>query len=92
MSAMRHVSIKISGKVQGVFFRASTKDAAEKFAICGFVRNERDGSVYIEAEGEEDNLKQFVAWCHHGPGRAEVDNVDLKVGNVQGFVRFEVRR
>ena len=89
---MNHVSIKISGRVQGVFFRASTKDAAEKFGIRGFVRNERDGSVYIEAEGEEDDLKQFVAWCHHGPVRAEVTNVELKEGPVQGFKRFEISR
>jgi acylphosphatase len=48
---MNHVSIRISGKVQGVFFRASTKGKAEQYGINGFVRNEKDGSVYIEAEG-----------------------------------------
>jgi len=89
---MKHISIRITGKVQGVFFRASTKDIAEKYGIHGFVRNERDGSVYIEAEGEEENMKQFVAWCHHGPMRAEIQRVDLKEGSVQGFIRFEITR
>lgn len=89
---MKHISIKISGKVQGVYFRASTKDIAEKWDIKGFVRNERDGSVYIEAEGEDENLKQFVAWCHHGPAHANVQHLDLKEGIVQGFTRFEITR
>ncbi|HEY3429355.1 MAG TPA: acylphosphatase [Cyclobacteriaceae bacterium] len=89
---MKHVSLKVSGKVQGVFFRASTIDVAEKFGINGFVRNEHDGSVYIEAEGEEENLKQFVEWCRHGPARAKVSNVDLKEGSVQWFTKFEIRR
>jgi len=89
---MKHVSLKISGKVQGVYFRASTKDIAEKYEIKGFVRNERDGSVYIEAEGEDENLKQFVAWCHHGPMHATVQRVDLKEGSVQGFSTFEITR
>jgi acylphosphatase len=65
---------------------------AEQYSINGFVRNEKDGSVYIEAEGEEENLKQFVAWCHHGPPHAEVQQVDLKEGSVQGFKKFEITR
>jgi acylphosphatase len=89
---MKHISIKISGKVQGVFFRASTINIAEKWDIKGFVRNERDGSVYVEAEGEDENLKQFVTWCHHGPLHAEVKHVDIAEGSVQGFTKFEIRR
>jgi acylphosphatase len=89
---MNHVSIRISGKVQGVYFRASTKATAEKFGIKGFVRNESDGSVYIVAEGEEESLKQFVAWCHHGPSHAEVSNVDLNEGPVQGHTSFDIKR
>jgi acylphosphatase len=49
----KHFNIRISGRVQGVFFRASTKAKAEELGISGFVQNEPDGSVYIEAEGEE---------------------------------------
>jgi acylphosphatase len=89
---MKHVSIKISGNVQGVFFRASTKEKADALGVTGFVRNEKDGSVYVEAEAEGETLKQFVAWCYHGPSRAEVKNVSLEEGGIQGFSKFEVKR
>ena len=89
---MNHVSMKISGKVQGVFFRASTKEIADYYGINGFVRNEKDGSVYIEAEGEEGNLKHFVAWCQHGPTHAVVRKVDLRDGSIRGFNGFEIKR
>lgn len=89
---MKHVSIQVYGKVQGVFFRASTKETAEQLKIRGFVRNERDGSVYIEAEGEDENLQQFIAWCHRGPSHAEVKGVNIEVGSIQGFIKFEIRR
>jgi len=48
---MKHLNITVKGVVQGVFFRASTKDQADQLGICGLVRNEQDGSVYVEAEG-----------------------------------------
>lgn len=89
---MKRLTIKISGKVQGVFFRASTKDVADKLGIAGFVKNTTDGSVYIEVEGEEEKLTQFVAWCHHGPLRAVVESVDVEEGSIQGFTTFEVKR
>ncbi len=89
---MKHVSIQVSGKVQGVFFRASTKDVAEELGITGFVRNESDGSVYIEAEGEDEKLKKFEEWCHHGPKHALVNQVRLKEGSVKGFTKFDIRR
>lgn len=89
---MKHISIKISGSVQGIFFRASTKDMADQMCIKGFVRNERDGSVYVEAEGEDENLKQFVSWCHRGSSQAEVKNVYIEEGNLQRFTKFEIRR
>jgi len=89
---MKHLSIKVSGKVQGVFFRASTKDIAGKIELTGFVQNEQDGSVYIEAEGEEEKLKQFVEWCHHGPARAIVERMHIEEGSLKGFTKFEVKR
>ncbi len=87
---MKHLSIKVSGKVQGVFFRASTKNVADKLEITGFVRNEKDGSVYIEAEGEDERLKQFAEWCHHGPPQAIVENSIAAEGSIQGFAKFKV--
>jgi acylphosphatase len=90
---MNHLSIKVSGKVQGVFFRASTKDMADEIGIKGFVRNESDGSVYIEAEADDERLNEFIAWCHHGPSHAVVENMQVeKGGSIQNFTKFEVRR
>ncbi|MBL4736088.1 MAG: acylphosphatase, partial [Flavobacteriales bacterium] len=61
---MIHYKIRIEGKVQGVWFRASTRDEAGRLGLRGFVRNEPDGSVYAEVEGEENEINEFVKWCH----------------------------
>jgi acylphosphatase len=89
---MKHFKISVSGKVQGVFFRVSTKEQADLLGIKGFVRNEPNGDVYIEAEGEEGNLQDFLKWCGHGPSRAHVDNLKIEEGLLKDFVRFEVSR
>jgi acylphosphatase len=89
---MKHFAIRVSGKVQGVFFRASTKEEADKLGIKGFVRNENNGDVYIEAEGEENPLLKFLKWCEHGPGRARVDNIQVEEGPIKNFKHFEVSR
>ncbi|MFZ2905897.1 MAG: acylphosphatase [Cyclobacteriaceae bacterium] len=89
---MKHLAIHVSGKVQGVFFRASAKGKADELNITGVVRNEKDGSVYIEAEGKDENLKQFVAWCHQGPAKAEVARVVVNEGTIRHFKTFEIKR
>lgn len=75
---MKHLNIKIFGRVQGVFFRANAKKKADELQITGFARNETDGSVYVEAEGEKENLEKFLEWCHHGPPSARIDKVESK--------------
>ncbi len=75
--AIKHLSVKVFGRVQGVFFRHSAKQKAKELGIKGFVRNEPDGTVYIEAEGEEENLEQFLDWCHRGPFLAKVKKVEF---------------
>lgn len=87
-----HVNIVITGKVQGVYYRASTKQKADELGIKGFVRNEPDGSVYVEAEASQEVLKQFVSWCHRGPERAQVEHVKITEALLKNFVEFEVRR
>ena len=74
---MKHINIKVKGKVQGVFFRASTKAVADQMGIKGLVRNEKDGSVYIEAEANETFLDIFVEWCNEGPDKSVVENVEV---------------
>ncbi len=88
----KHFNITIKGKVQGVFFRASAKQMADLLGIKGFVRNEPNEGVYIEAEGEEELLIKFTQWCHHGPNRAEVEKVSITDGTVANFEGFEIRR
>jgi len=88
----KHYNIRVHGEVQGVFFRASARTHAQALDISGFAQNENDGSVYIEAEGEEENLKQFVEWCHRGPERAVVTSVQVDESAFQGLSSFEVNR
>jgi len=87
----KHFHIRVRGFVQGVFFRYTAKEEAEKLHISGFARNEPDGSVYIEAEGEEEDLNRFLTWCHNGPGAAKVKNVEVGDGEVRDFQEFEIR-
>ena len=68
----------ISGRVQGVWFRASTKDKAEQLGITGWVRNTFDGNVEAVFEGEEEIIRKMLDWCHQGPPLAEVKNVEVK--------------
>ncbi|HET7179791.1 MAG TPA: acylphosphatase [Chryseosolibacter sp.] len=88
----KHFAIKISGVVQGVYFRASTRERADALKITGFVRNEPDGSVYVEAEGDESNLDVFIQWCHQGPAHAVVEKCEVQSGTVKGFSSFTIQR
>lgn len=89
---VRHYNIKVYGRVQGVFFRASTKTKADEFNITGFVRNERDETVYIEAEGEEENLQKFIEWCKQGPKYAIVEQCEIEEADLRSFNGFMVLR
>jgi len=87
----KDLSIKIYGKVQGVSFRYFASQKALELGIFGFVRNESDDTVYIEAEGEEKNLKKFLAWCRKGPKAARVEKVEFVFrDNLNNFTGFEV--
>lgn len=91
MDPKKYFIIKVTGKVQGVFFRASTAQKANELQIKGFVKNENDGSVYIEAIGEESNLKNFILWCHNGPEKAIVSKVETTaVEKGKNFEDFKV--
>ena len=77
MEEKLHYRIKISGQVQGVGFRWNAAHQAKKFGINGFARNAPDGSLYIEAEGSEDQLGKFVEWCKRGPRSAMVESLNF---------------
>ncbi len=71
------VRLIVSGRVQGVFFRASARHQATRLGIAGWARNEPDGTVVIEAEGPPETVERFVDWCGAGPPEAEVEGVDV---------------
>ena len=75
---MKAFKATVSGKVQGVWFRDSTRQEAIKLKVTGWVKNIPDGTVYLEAEGEENNLKSLERWLHIGSPYSRVDRVDLQ--------------
>lgn len=84
--------LKIYGLVQGVFFRASTRDAALRLGLGGWVRNSPDGSVEAVFEGDEETVARAVKWCEEGPTGSRVDEVDVQWGGYTGeFEGFKVR-
>lgn len=87
-----HINIVVTGKVQGVFFRASTMDKALDLDITGFVKNQKDGSVYIEAEGDPQRLDELVEWCKKGSQFSRVELVEVNHSEVEGFNEFSIRR
>ncbi len=89
---MKHLNIQVVGHVQGVFYRGCTKEKADELGVKGFVRNEPDGSVYLEAEGDHDTLEKLLTWCRQGPARAKVENVITTETTIIGFKRFEIIR
>jgi acylphosphatase len=91
-SNIKHYAVCVSGHVQGVFYRASAAEKARELNLAGFVRNEKDGSVYIEAEGQEHELLAFIEWARRGPARARVASCKVSEGVVKHFSQFEIQR
>ncbi len=86
---LKAVIIQVFGRVQGVGFRFYTEQKAKELNIAGFVQNKGDGSVYIEAEGNADDLDAFVDWCKTGPRWAKVRNCivsEMPPLHIEGFV------
>lgn len=88
---IKHCAIRISGQVHGVSFRYYAKAQADALGLVGLVRNEPDGTVYIEAQGEEEGLRQLIAWCHQGPKYAQVSKVDAEFsGQFKNYPGFSI--
>ena len=89
---MKHsVILTILGHVQGVGFRYFVMQKAENYGITGFVKNQSNGNVYIEAEGEYEQLELFIRDCKQGPSHAWIEKVEVQYCPVQGFVGFQNR-
>ncbi|MFI5130703.1 MAG: acylphosphatase [Chitinophagales bacterium] len=89
---LKTVSITVSGIVQGVFYRQSTKELATALNIKGQVRNKPDDTVEIIATGTAEQIEQLVKWCWSGPPRAQVTNVIVKELPLQSFDKFTAVR
>jgi acylphosphatase len=90
-SEIIHRNIRVTGRVQGVGFRYNAREAASHYGIVGFIRNQPNGDVYIEAEGPRSAVDTFIDWCREGPPRARVVSVDVTEGEVRGHSEFNVR-
>ena len=88
MSSRAHVFV--TGLVQGVFFRASTKHKARELGLRGWVKNLPDGRVEAVFEGEKEAVGKIVQWCVHGPESAEVKDLDVKWEEPEGLGSFEI--
>ena len=75
---MRRVRAIVTGRVQGVSFRASTANEARRIGVVGWVKNRADGGVELEAQGDDDRVSELLSWCHHGPPAARVTNVSIE--------------
>lgn len=89
---MLHYNITVKGRVQGVNYRATAQAKAHECNLTGFVRNLTNGSVYIEAEGEAENLSKFIDWCYVGSPRSKVSEVNSVEAELKNFRTFEVRK
>lgn len=89
---MHQVKLRIFGKVQGVFFRASTQAKAEELGLRGWVKNEPNGNVTVVAQGESGAVQQLVEWCHEGPKYASVSKVEIETNSEELEPGFRIRQ
>jgi acylphosphatase len=88
---MRRVRAIVTGRVQGVSFRASTASEARRLGLVGWVRNRSDGSVELEAQGDDSRVGELLAWCAHGPPAARVTHVAIdELAPAEGESKFSV--
>ncbi|HPM78560.1 MAG TPA: acylphosphatase [bacterium] len=81
----------VTGRVQGVWYRATTMKMAKKFGVRGWVRNLPDGAVEAHLEGEPEQVDELIDWMNEGPPLASVDDVETFPAEVQNFPDFTMR-
>ena len=89
---MKTFRIQVRGKVQGVWFRASTRQKAIELSLTGWVKNKVDGSVEAIASGNLEDLNAFVKWCEQGPEFARVDHLEVEEVSFQEYASFSIHR
>ncbi len=89
---VRRVHVEVSGRVQGVFYRATCAELARELGLGGWVRNGSGGGVEAEFEGDDQAVETIVAWCRVGPATAHVDSVQVREEPLTGERAFRVTR
>lgn len=91
-SDLERAHVRVSGQVQGVFFRDSTRKKAQALGLAGWVKNRPDGKVEAVFEGPPESVREMIRWCKEGPRHASVENVDVDFESAAGDLEgFEVR-
>ncbi|HDP25429.1 MAG TPA: acylphosphatase [Deltaproteobacteria bacterium] len=89
---MKAALLTIHGRVQGVWFRASTQEKAIEHGVTGWVRNTSDGSVEAHVQGEDAAVEKLILWCHTGPSGARVEQVEIRPSLVEpDLTTFTIR-
>ncbi|MGD0211403.1 MAG: acylphosphatase [Desulfomonilia bacterium] len=89
---MNALHLIIRGRVQGVWFRASTQEVANQLGIKGWVRNTPDGAVEAHIQGEDSSVEKMISWCYQGPQGARVDHIDIsRVNPDEEYTAFNIR-
>lgn len=89
---MKCSKVRVEGKVQGVYFRVSAKQKAMNLGVRGYVKNEPDGSVSFEIEGEDEAVASMVQWCRKGPALARVSHLEVDENVKRNFIDFEIKK
>jgi acylphosphatase len=92
MTDRTRAHVFVSGRVQGVFYRANTRETAREHGVDGWVRNLDDGRVEAVFEGSEDDVQAMVDWCETGSPQARVEDVAVEYAPPEGESRFEIQR
>lgn len=92
MAERTRAHVFVSGTVQGVYYRANTRDTAQEKGVDGWVRNLPDGRVEAVFEGSEEAVDEMIEWCHSGSPAADVESVEAEYGESEGEDGFRIRR
>ena len=89
---MATIHLHIAGKVQGVFYRATAKEVADRLNLSGWIKNKKDDTVEAVVTGDDEQLKKFVDWCKQGPEKATVEKVIVTEQEPLDFKDFVILR
>jgi acylphosphatase len=92
MTDRTRAHVFVSGRVQGVYYRATTREKAQENGVDGWVKNLEDGRVEAVFESDPAAVEAMIEWCHTGSPRARVDDVEIEYGDPTGLEGFEIRR